>query len=201
MNIKLFIQNKYLSLAPALCLGAALLVPAPGLAGDKGMLRIVTEPGDAKILINGKQKGNSPAEAGQSFAIKLDEGEYQIQAIKSSGGPKEQFAEKKVFVADETMQTITLKLEDRASAEFAKAMAGYTPNPEMVSIQAGTFTMGCQGNDKDCRDIEKPAHEVNLSAFAIGKYEVTFEMWDACYAQGGCDKSPDDQGWGWAHGR
>jgi formylglycine-generating enzyme required for sulfatase activity len=125
-------------------LGAALFSPAPSLAGDK-------------ILINGKQKGNSPAEAGQ---------------------------------------TITLKREERASAEFTKAMANYTPNPEMVAIPADSFRMGCQGNDKDCSDDEKPAHEVSLSAFAIGKYEVTFEMWDACYVQGGCDKSPDDKGWG-----
>ncbi len=44
----------------------------------------------------------------------------------------------------------------------------------MVKIDAGSFTMGCQsGRDKECYDDEKPAHTVNLSAFEIGKTEVT----------------------------
>jgi len=32
--------------------------------------------------------------------------------------------------------------------------------------------------------------------FAVGKFEVTFEEWDACVAQGGCRHRPDDRGWG-----
>ena len=49
---------------------------------------------------------------------------------------------------------------------------------EMVYVQGGTFVMGCtpeQGNDCDGR--EKPAHEVTLSDFYIGKYEVTQKQW------------------------
>ncbi|MBV5327358.1 MAG: SUMF1/EgtB/PvdO family nonheme iron enzyme, partial [Chlorobium sp.] len=160
------------------CALTALLVSAPAIAGDKGMLRIVTEPGDALISINGKPKGNSPAEVGQSFAIKLDEGEYQVQAVKPNG-LKEQFAEKKVFVADDTMQSITLKLTERASQTAVKALANYTPAPEMVALKAGRFRMGCLESDTNCGSDEKPAREVTVSAFAIGKYEVTFELWDA----------------------
>jgi len=50
--------------------------------------------------------------------------------------------------------------------------------PEMVFVQGGTFTMGCtaeQGND--CNDWEKPAHQVTLSNFSIGKYPVTQKEW------------------------
>jgi formylglycine-generating enzyme required for sulfatase activity len=32
--------------------------------------------------------------------------------------------------------------------------------------------------------------------FALGKFEVTFEEWDACVAQGGCSHRPYDMGWG-----
>lgn len=39
---------------------ALALLSGPILA-DQGMLKIVTEPGDAKRYINGKRKGNSPA--------------------------------------------------------------------------------------------------------------------------------------------
>jgi formylglycine-generating enzyme required for sulfatase activity len=52
--------------------------------------------------------------------------------------------------------------------------------PEMVFVQGGTFTMGCtseQGND--CFSYEKPAHQVTLSDFYIGKYEITQAQWKA----------------------
>jgi formylglycine-generating enzyme required for sulfatase activity len=46
--------------------------------------------------------------------------------------------------------------------------------PEMVRVNGGTFTMGCiDGRDKGCNATVKPAHEVTLSTFFIGKYEVT----------------------------
>jgi formylglycine-generating enzyme required for sulfatase activity len=178
-----------------LATGVALLLPVSALA-DKGMLRIVTEPGDAKILFNGKMKGNSPSEPGQSFAIKLDEGEYVVQAIKSSDGLKEHFGEKKVFVADDTASTLTIKMEERVSQAAKSAMDAYVPNPEMVAVKTGKFRMGCLASDKKCDDDEKPVLDMNVPAFEIGKYEVTFEMWDACYAQGGCKQYPDDKGWG-----
>ncbi|MDD5391559.1 MAG: SUMF1/EgtB/PvdO family nonheme iron enzyme [Thiothrix sp.] len=70
---------------------------------------------------------------------------------------------------------------------------------EMVSIPAGTFTMGCvKGRDdanNDCENDEKPAHKVTLSAFQIGKYEVTFDEWDACEKAKACPHA-EDQGWG-----
>ena len=52
------------------------------------------------------------------------------------------------------------------------------PKTEMVFVKGGTFTMGCtdeQGND--CRDDEKPAHQVTLSDYYIGKFEVTQGFW------------------------
>ncbi len=51
---------------------------------------------------------------------------------------------------------------------------------EMVRIPAGKFIMGCQdGRDKDCQSDESPAHGVSLSAFELGKYEVTQGQWKA----------------------
>ncbi len=49
--------------------------------------------------------------------------------------------------------------------------------PEMVSIPGGTFTMGSTEGDRD----ERPAHQVTLAPFAIGKYEITnaqYEQFD-----------------------
>ena len=69
-------------------------------------------------------------------------------------------------------------------------------NPAMVHIPAGSFLMGCQPAEKECWDWEKPAHLVQVSAFEMDKYEVTFDEWDACVAGGGCTQKPGDEGWG-----
>ena len=50
----------------------------------------------------------------------------------------------------------------------------------MVSVDGGTFTMGGTSEQgSDAYDDEKPVHQVTLSSFSIGKYEVTQEEWEA----------------------
>ena len=50
----------------------------------------------------------------------------------------------------------------------------------MVRVEGGTFTMGATSEQgSDAFDNEKPAHQVTLSSFSIGKYEVTQEEWQA----------------------
>ena len=67
--------------------------------------------------------------------------------------------------------------------------------PEMVNIPAGQFTMGSPAQEL-YRGAEAQ-HRVSVPAFALGKYEVTFDEWEACVADGGCgNHRPDDQGWG-----
>lgn len=70
----------------------------------------------------------------------------------------------------------------------SKPLATRLPfEPEMVSVPAGTFTMGCLpardliSSFDSCKNADElPAHTVNVVAFQIGKYEVTFDEWDAC---------------------
>jgi formylglycine-generating enzyme required for sulfatase activity len=50
---------------------------------------------------------------------------------------------------------------------------------EMVEIPGGTFQMGCGPKDGKCFDNEKPRHPVTVSAFALGKTEVTQGQWKA----------------------
>ena len=49
------------------------------------------------------------------------------------------------------------------------------PVPPVVLVEGGTFTMGCEGEirDGDCDENEKPAHQVSVSTFYMGKFEVT----------------------------
>ena len=66
--------------------------------------------------------------------------------------------------------------------------------PELVVISAGRFRMGCVSG-RDCRDDERPVHEVEVPSFALGVYEVTFEEYDRFAAATGRDR-PNDRGWG-----
>ncbi len=70
--------------------------------------------------------------------------------------------------------------------------------PEMVVIPAGNFTMGSSKSETGHQADEEPQREVKLAApFAVGRFEVTFDEWDACVADGGCaGHEPDDQHWG-----
>ena len=68
--------------------------------------------------------------------------------------------------------------------------------PEMVVLPAGEFMMGSP-EGKGYGD-ERPQHLVTIAEpFAVGRFEVTFDEWDACVEQGGCGgHKPEDEGWG-----
>jgi len=70
--------------------------------------------------------------------------------------------------------------------------------PEMVVVPAGSFMMGSPAGDQG-RDIDEgPQHRVTIAKpFAVGRFAVTFDEWDACVADGGCNGyRPQDLGWG-----
>ena len=68
--------------------------------------------------------------------------------------------------------------------------------PEMVVIPPGEFWMGSR--DGEGYKSEHPLHKVKIErAFAVGKFEVTWDDWEACVAMRGCDGRPTgDSGWG-----
>ena len=66
--------------------------------------------------------------------------------------------------------------------------------PEMIRLSGGRFLMGAQGDRATLYEL--PVREVRVKEFALGKYEVSFEEFDACHADGGCLHRPEDEGWG-----
>lgn len=70
--------------------------------------------------------------------------------------------------------------------------------PEMVVVPAGEFIMGSPSREEGRDEDEGPLRRVTLQApFAVGRFAVTFEEWDTCVADGGCNRHrPSDQGWG-----
>jgi formylglycine-generating enzyme required for sulfatase activity len=67
----------------------------------------------------------------------------------------------------------------------------------MVVVPPGSFMMGSPP-DEPKRFSDEAQVRVSIAApLAVGKYTVTFEEWDACVADGGCnDYKPSDQSWG-----
>ena len=69
----------------------------------------------------------------------------------------------------------------------------------MVLLPGGKFLMDAQGDDPngpnydpEARDDEGPVHEVTLSPFMIGKYEVTQEQWGAVMGSNPSRRNGDD---------
>ncbi len=64
--------------------------------------------------------------------------------------------------------------------------------PVLIVVPAGEFTMGSNTKESGHPD-EKPEHVVKIAKpFAVGKFEVTFDQWDACTADGECKQVGDD---------
>src|SRR3569623_1000 len=71
--------------------------------------------------------------------------------------------------------------------------------PVMVVIPAGQFIMGSPPYEIGRFDEEGPAHLVRLThSFAVGKFEVTFDEWNACVTNRACAPAHDE---GWGQGR
>jgi formylglycine-generating enzyme required for sulfatase activity len=66
----------------------------------------------------------------------------------------------------------------------------------MIVVPAGRFVMGSP-SDQAREPNEDPQHVVTMTRpFAVSKFELTFEDWDACSALSGCDPNISDNGWG-----
>ena len=66
--------------------------------------------------------------------------------------------------------------------------------PELAWLPRGEIVMG------EALTRNGPQHPVRIDyPLAVGRFEVTFAEWDACVAARGCQRRPDDAGWG--HGR
>lgn len=75
---------------------------------------------------------------------------------------------------------------------FSDALSSGGRGPEMVVIPAGSFRMGCVSG-RECFNRETPVHDVTIpQAFAVSKYEVTFEDYDRFTYP----NRVDDRGWG-----
>jgi formylglycine-generating enzyme required for sulfatase activity len=82
----------------------------------------------------------------------------------------------------------------RTGETFKECVSVSKRCPEMVVVPAGEFMMGSP--DGKGADEEHPQHKVTIAKpFAVSRFELTFDQWDACVAYGGC-APVGDSSWG-----
>jgi formylglycine-generating enzyme required for sulfatase activity len=73
--------------------------------------------------------------------------------------------------------------------------------PEMTVVPIGSFIMGSPMTEPEreryIKGLETQRRVTIRNRFAVGRFAVTFDEWDACVAQGGCNGYvPSDHSWG-----
>ena len=93
----------------------------------------------------------------------------------------------------------TLAAEVEYSLKPGDAFRECADCPTVVVVPAGDFQLGSPSdvNKQSIEDQrEGPQHEVVIAnPFAVGRFALTFEEWDACAAHGDCDTHIYDSGW------
>ena len=90
-----------------------------------------------------------------------------------------------------------LSADTERSLQRGKEFQECTDCPKMIVVPAGTFMMGSPDGEIDHDETESPRHNVTIPhPLAVGKFEITFDQWDACVRLGGCTTAPPDEQWG-----
>jgi formylglycine-generating enzyme required for sulfatase activity len=91
-----------------------------------------------------------------------------------------------------------LSLEREQALQVGESFKEGVHCPWMVVLPPGEIIMGSPADERGHTDLEGPQHRVAFTRpFAVGRFAVTFEEWDACVAAGGGGRyRPKDEGWG-----
>lgn len=84
---------------------------------------------------------------------------------------------------------------EAAAASHPLVIRDCSDCPEMVAVPAGEFLMGSPGTEPH-RGTEAQHTVSILRAFAVSRFEITFDQWDACVKDGGCDGYRPEAPWG-----
>jgi len=115
------------------------------IAAETGIVRIATDPTNAKIFINGERQPNSPEAVGQYTDIELPKGEYKIEAIKEESDYVYKGSKTDVFVSPNSRQPLMIKLtptlteagKQRQADEQAAAKAAQQAEAERKKAAEG----------------------------------------------------------------
>ena len=148
-----------------------------------GSLDVISNPMYADIIIDGRIYGTTPTTIDDLLI-----GEYEVTIRKDGCAP----VKRQVTISDGLLSTIEVDLPKGTTPQW---QAGISPKTKqilqqlvdnMVKVEGGTFLMGAQSTDSSAPNYDaeaededsSPVHQVTISDFSIGKYEVTQEEWE-----------------------
>ncbi|MBU2113003.1 MAG: SUMF1/EgtB/PvdO family nonheme iron enzyme [Gammaproteobacteria bacterium] len=91
-----------------------------------------------------------------------DEAQQQIKIL----------ADKKAE-ADKQLKLEAEKIAKAKKEAERKALKALELAGEMLTINGGSFNMGCSANGNECKTNEQPNHRVKVASFRLAKYELT----------------------------
>ena len=184
------------------CLEAGLgLDQAARRLVQRGLAAVGQAPGPADGLFGGPGAQTREAIRGWQAAKRLEATGYvteeQAAALMELGraaaqeaarAAEEQAVAERVAAAQAEQQRAAEARQQAQTEKYGRLL-------QMVRVPGGRFTMGCTREQSDCYDDEKPAHQVEVSSFELGKYEVTQELWAAVMGENpsrfqGCAQCP-----------
>ncbi|MEI8010764.1 MAG: SUMF1/EgtB/PvdO family nonheme iron enzyme [Candidatus Nitrotoga sp.] len=132
----------------------------------------------ADVLIDGKFKGTCPLD------VKVRPGKLKLTVLMKSNFLGNRIFEQEIRIGDD----VTKKIDVTLSVLQPK------DNSQTQDVTNASSKLGADGK----RCLECPAMAVIPGTnFAMAKYTVTFDEWDACVLDGGCNGyRPSDKEWG-----
>lgn len=100
------------------------------------------------------------------------------QGCKTKKIDSEQQTEKKTN-AEKVIDRVNAISSEGYTEKIPQTSIGF----DMVAIPSGIFTMGSPESEADHKPDEGPQKEVSLDAFFIGKYEVTWDVFELFFKQ------------------
>lgn len=126
-------------------------------------------------------------------------GGYKIRALETAGGADYVVLARGRRPEKEPPAGTASTIKGAAQIDVApgRTIRDCETCPEMVALPTGSYMMGSDELEEGREASEGPRHRVKIERpFAIGRFEVTFDEYDACVADGGCDRVLSDNGWG-----
>ncbi len=134
-----------------------------------GSVNIAVLPDESDVFLDGKKVGTTPL-----FLQQVLVGDHKLD-VKKNGY---QTMSDSISICENT----TCNFENKELAKGQLPLT-FTVNGvafDMLPVEGGTFTMGATSEQgSDTYPDERLTHQVTLSSFMIGKYEVTQAQWKA----------------------
>ncbi len=124
------------------------------------------------------------------------ENQRQQQAAQAEQQRIAAEAERQRLVAEAERQRVEaerVKAEQERQKALPKKFTANGVSFEMIYVKGGSFVMGgTPEQGSDCNSDEKPTHNVTLSDYYIGQYEVTQALWQAVMGKNPSNKKGDN---------